>query len=107
MIERKAWPPDAAINSVYLRIDHWNDYSYVTSFEVIAFDQSGVKFELPSVRIGFLGQTTQTPTYQKIEPNFERLPDEFFSLGMNVEFYRALANDFDEEWLQEFRQLYT
>lgn len=102
VIDRGTSPTDSNKNSVYLRIDHWNDYSYVTSFEVIAFDQSGERFELPSVRIGFRGQTTETPTYRRLERSFERLSNEYFSLGMGVAYYKLLRENFNEQWRREF-----
>ncbi|WP_294262607.1 AAA family ATPase [uncultured Sphingomonas sp.] len=102
VIDRGTWPPQAASNSVYLRIDYWNDYSFVTSFEVIAFDQNGKKHELPSVRIGFPKQTIDTPTYKNLPRTFDRVPPGFFSLGISVDYYRTLFRDFDVHWRRDF-----
>lgn len=96
------WPPDSGKDSIYLTIDNWNDYGFVTSFGVYAFDQTGTRHDLPSVRIGFIGQTTETDTYQKLEGAFERLPGGFFSLGMGVDYYQQLFSSFDPEWREEF-----
>jgi len=102
VIDRGSFAPDEDKNAVYLRIDHWNDYSFVTSFEVIAFDEKGEKFNLPNIRVGFFGQTTEVATYQKLPKNFEQLSEEFFSLGMGVEFYKSLFSDFEIQWRQSF-----
>jgi len=102
VIENSSSAPNEDKNSAYLRIDHWNDYSFVTSFHVVVFDQKGQRFDLPDIRVGFLGQTTEIATYQKLPKQFDRLSDEFFSLGVSVEFYRSLFSDFDSEWRREF-----
>ncbi|RAM48119.1 MAG: hypothetical protein C6Y22_29590, partial [Hapalosiphonaceae cyanobacterium JJU2] len=71
-------------------------------FDVIAFDQSGEKFTLPSVKIGFFGQTTDIATHEKLQREFDKLPKEFFSLGVSVNFYKQLFACFDEQWRREF-----
>ena len=63
VLPAKSSPPSSGSNEVYLVIDNWNDYSFVTSFGIYAFDESGVRHELPGVRIGFFGQTKDVATY--------------------------------------------
>lgn len=102
VISRNIAPPLAGQNAVFLRIDHWNDYSFVTMFDVYAFDEQGVRHDLDQVKIGFKGQTTADPTHSKIASPFERLPENFFSAGMDVAYYKALANDFSEPFRAAF-----
>ncbi|SHK54668.1 50S ribosome-binding GTPase [Shimia gijangensis] len=94
--------PSSGIDTVYLKIDHWNDYSFVTMFEVQAFDERGTSHELPNVKIGFVGQTDATSTHQALDANFSTLPEGFFSLGTNVEFYKDLRSNFSTEWRTRF-----
>ncbi len=93
VIQRSQSFPQTGQSEVYLRIDHWNDYSFVTMFDVTAFDENGNRFELGSVKIGFVEQTIETATYSTLGDNFESLSDKHFSLGQDVSYYRALSED--------------
>jgi predicted ATPase len=77
-------------NVAFLKIDHWNDYSFITMFYLVVFDASGCRHDIGNVKIGFKGQTTETPTFQKLSAEFPGLDQEFFSLGQEVEFYRKI-----------------
>ncbi|MDH2274468.1 AAA family ATPase [Moraxella porci] len=83
-------------DSIILQIDRWNDYSFVTMFYLSYYDSNSNRYDIGNVKIGFQNQTTETATYQKIkEINnnstiFETLPDYFFSLGGDVEYYKNL-----------------
>lgn len=109
LLQRGYGPPSNAHNSVYLRIDHWNDYSYVTMFDAFLFDEKGIQHALNNVKIGFVGQTTETSTYQKLGSSFARLPDGFFSVGLDVSYYQtlhdALSDDFRAEFLNAIRDV--
>lgn len=94
--------PGSGRNEIFLIVDNWNDYSFVTSFGLIAFDQNGVRHNLTGVRIGFVGQTADVSTHQKLMPEFRSLGQEFFSLGMDVEYYKYLYSQFDSDWRKEF-----
>ncbi len=101
--------PDFGENEIYLRIDHWNDYSFVTMFEVVAFDELGKKHKLGRVKIGFSGQTTNISTYSSLPQSFSELPNDYFSLGMNVDYYRILSHDltiyFSKAYLAAIRDI--
>lgn len=93
-------PNDESPNTVYLRVDHWNDYSFVTMFDVIAYDERGEKHSLPSIKVGFCGQTIETATYKTLAKEFSELPENYFSVATDVDFYKKLLNDFSPEWRQ-------
>lgn len=82
--------PSSGNNTVYLVSDGWNDYSFVTSFHMFVHDDRGELHQIGDVRIGFKGQSTDTPTYAKISENFSSLSEEFFSLGVDVNFYKKM-----------------
>ncbi|WP_108819736.1 AAA family ATPase [Pseudovibrio sp. Alg231-02] len=102
VLPSKSVAPKTGYNEVYLIIDNWNDYSFITSFEICVFDDTGERHELESVRIGFVGQTTKDRTYEKLSPEFSSLPNGFFSLGMNVAYYQKLSSEIPKNWVNEF-----
>jgi len=102
IIERTAHPPDAGVSSVFLKIDRWNDFSFVTMFSVTIFDENGEQHTLPSVKIGFKGQTVEADTYSVLDRSFGNLPNGFFSLGTSVNYYKQAR----EKLSDEFRPLY-
>lgn len=77
---------------VHLYIDKWNDYNYVTMFYMTVFDSSGKHHEIGNIKIGFQGQQTKISSHKKISSlstseSFTSLPEEFFSLGQDVDYY--------------------
>jgi len=91
VLPRTSGFPASGVDTAYLRIDHWNDYSFVTMFDVRYFDIEGVAHELGQTKIAFEGQTTDRDTYQEIPSAFERLDSRFFSVGQDVDFYKKLS----------------
>lgn len=102
VIKSKAHVPSEGNNIVYLRIDNWNDYSFVTMFQVYAFDEHGKQHELSNIKIGYVGQTKDVTTYSLLNEPFGSLPKGYFSLGTDVEYYKMLATDFSAEWREEY-----
>lgn len=84
--------PNVARNAVFLRTDHWNDYSFVTMFDVYAFDENGIRHDLNNVKIGFVGQTESTPTYKTLTAPFSQLSESYFSVGTDVSYYSTISN---------------
>ncbi|WP_210247412.1 AAA family ATPase [Agrobacterium sp. T29] len=91
VISRASDVPSQGVNQAFLRIDHWNDYSFVTMFDVTLFDEHGIAHELGAVKIGFAGQTTSQSTYSTLPSQFSSLSEAYFSLGTDVEYYRVLS----------------
>lgn len=82
-------------NTVGLRIDRWNDYAFVTMFYLSYCDENNNIHKIGNVKIGFEHQTTQLDTYEEIpkitgSKVFEKLPNYFFSLGTDVEYYKNI-----------------
>ena len=78
-------------NTVYLNSSNWDDYSFKTTFEVTLYDSLGGKHDLGQVKIGYIGQA-HSSTEKKMDESFEKLPENFFSLGQSVDFYRRVCN---------------
>lgn len=102
IIGRNERPRNGQSNTVYLKVDHWNDYSFVTMFEVYAYDENGQEHSLPNIKIGFTGQTTQVSTYATLDNEFTELPNNYFSVATDVDFYRKLYKNFSSKWRDIF-----
>lgn len=85
-------PPNDSEDVIYLRMDNWNDYSFVTMFSLHVYDSAGQRQDIGDVKIGFKGQTVDTDTYHQFLTGFELLGEKFFSLGQGVDFYRKMAS---------------
>lgn len=94
--------PATGLNEAYLHIDHWNDFSYVTMFDVVLFDEYGTRHQLGNVKIGFVEQTIATATYSTLDETFTELGDQYFSLGDDTNYYKTLS----EQVSAECRTLY-
>jgi len=93
LIARDKKKPESGSCEFYLHIDNWNDYSFVTMFYLSLHDNEGVFHDIGNVKIGFTGQTTSTSTYEKISvESFESLPQGYFSLGTDIDYYQKLTS---------------
>lgn len=97
ILNRNDRVPSGAKDAVFLKYDNWNDFSYVTMFYVTLCDSSGQQHDLGNVKIGFKGQTKSESTYSKVTSPFNVLPEYFFSLGTELEYYEKLAKVEDKE----------
>lgn len=90
--------PKEAKSHVYLIPDYWDDwFSYRTMFTVVAFDPTGKKYALGSVKIGETGLVARgageiqkgyrVPT---IPVSFDLLSNLHFSLGQGDNYYEML-----------------
>ena len=93
LLARKDPKPSQGTDTVYLRIDHWNDYSYVTMFYLTLHDENGNYHDIGNVKIGFKKQTTETSTFSKIDNEFECLNEDFFSLGTDTDYYKNIYDN--------------
>ncbi|WP_434930900.1 AAA family ATPase [Shewanella sp. HL-SH5] len=77
----------------YLEKDHWDDYSFRTSFNLIIIDSKNNRYDLGHIKVGYTGQFVPDKEYSY---TFKHLPksfskfDDIFSLGQDVEYYRKL-----------------
>ncbi|GGN37865.1 MULTISPECIES: hypothetical protein [Marinomonas] len=94
-------------NLTFLIIDRWNDFSFVTQFQMTVFDHRGERHDIGYVKIGFVGQTTEVTTHEKLEETFSELDSSFFSLGNSINFYKNIADlgDVGRELLEKLNDL--
>jgi predicted ATPase len=84
--------PNSGRNTVYLQVDRWNDYSFVTMFYLSLHDESGNYHEFGNVKIGFKGQDTSRSTYSTLNEVFTSLPIGYFSLGTDLDYYKKIKS---------------
>lgn len=77
--------------TVQLLPNNWDDYSYKTLFSLHYVDNTGQHIELGSVKIGYRGQSKGW-TKDKLPSQFDSLPEGWFSVGQDVEYYERASN---------------
>ncbi|WP_233978884.1 AAA family ATPase [Pectobacterium versatile] len=92
IIPREQRVPYSGVNTAYLHVDRWDDYSFVTMFYLSLHDESGNLHEIGNVKIGFQGQVIGKPTYVNLGQGFQSLPNGYFSVGQDVEYYQKIFN---------------
>lgn len=100
VLDRNEYKPSSSINTAYLDVDYWNDYSFITMFYLTVFDKSGKEHKIGNVKIAFRGQTTDKGTYKTLNRRFSILGDQYFSLGIDAKYYKNL-NKLDPELKRE------
>ena len=91
-------PPANGKNCGYLTIDNWNGYSYVTMFDFSLHDKRGKFHQIGAIKIAFMDQSTEQTTHSTLDKTFEKLPNNYFSLAVDVDFYQNLRTCFDNEF---------
>lgn len=74
----------------------WDDYSFKTAFTVIFHGKAGESISLGSLKIGYINQAIGW-TKEALPSEFNTLPDGFFSLGQDVEYYDQLFKYLNRE----------
>lgn len=89
--------PAKARETGYLWTDQWDDwFTYNTMYYFTYFDRFGTKHEIGEVKIG---QFDWQPKQRRpdIPEQFDHLSDAFFSLGQDIDYYKALMEVADDE----------
>lgn len=91
-------------NTIYLVNDNWDDwFTYETVFIAIYFDSDGNRKNIGAVKIGQKNQQVRRPA---LPDEFEKIGDEFFSLGTSESYYEELKNQlFREEYLKSLNDI--
>jgi predicted ATPase len=87
--------PNNARETVYLLPSNWDDYTYKTIFTLTIFDEQGNRHQLGSVKIGYIEQPSGW-TEERIPAEFNALPETFFSLGQDADYYKKLVDELDD-----------
>ncbi|MCW0404169.1 AAA family ATPase [Xanthomonas sacchari] len=83
-------PPKSDGEAAYLLTDNWDDwFSYSTMYTLIVRDTKGTTHRIGSVKIGQMGMQPDQRR-PNLEPFFNVLGDEFFSIGQDDTYYETL-----------------
>lgn len=83
-------------NTFQLSPGNWDDYSFKTSFSLIFISDDGTRTEFGTVKVGYAGQAHGW-TEDVMPKSFNELPEGWFSLGQDVDYYRALKDKLPNE----------
>lgn len=83
-------------NTCVLIPSNWDDYSFKTTFDIYHFNSLGDSTHLGSLKIGFKNQT-HGRTSESIPSNFNALPQDWFSLGQDVDYYTQINEAFSPQ----------
>ena len=90
----------------YLWTDQWDDwYTYNTLYYFTYFDCTGQKHEIGSVKIGQFDWQKNQQRRPNIPESFRHLSEEFFSLGQDIDYYKALMRISEDERIEIFEAL--
>ncbi|OMC02464.1 hypothetical protein A5733_02150 [Mycobacterium sp. NS-7484] len=96
-------PPWGARDGAYLEANGWNDYGYYTLW-TLYFVRNGETIQIGTVKIADFDDNARPP----VPKQFDDLPDQFFSLGQDEDYYeslKALGPDTRIEVLQGLRDI--
>lgn len=83
--------PQKMKDTIILSWDNWNDYSYYTLYGINYIDSRGKLSEIGAVRIAYLGQKEGSDEKKlRIGDTFDKLDENFFSLGTEDTYYENL-----------------
>jgi len=83
--------PENTKNTILLSVNNWNDFGYITLFEINYVNSKGEIIEIGAVRIARVGQKIGiTERVLSVGETFENLHKNFFSLGSEDTYYENL-----------------
>jgi predicted ATPase len=89
--------PSSKLRRIFqLSASNWDDYSFETSFGVSYYDELGNFIQLGGVKIGYKEQA-HGKTRDAIKESFDALPDGWFSLGQDVEYYKNIYKNLSKD----------
>jgi len=100
--------PNKGHNTLYLNVDRWDDYTFKTQFHLSIIDSNGNHENIGNVKIGFKGQKEASSTQSYLGENFKTLPDDFFSVRQDLDYYNkifALPSDLREALLRGLKDI--
>lgn len=87
------------LNVFQLTSGDWDDYSFKTSF-TLAVILDGVRLEIGTLKIGYKDQLHGW-TREVMDETFNELPEGWFSLGQDVDYYKNLKEKLPGDMSQE------
>lgn len=100
VVDRGGAEPVAPAGTCFLVIDRWDDYSFKTTFDVQAADANGNVIYIGVVKIGRFGMKGGPRI--ELPPVFDRLGDQYFSVGQDADYYENLTTVLGPELRAQF-----
>lgn len=91
LVERFASIPPVPRQAFLVR-DAWNDYGYVTMFQLKVVDDQGRMHDIGNIKVGRFGAPEGWAAAPELAGPFTALTDQYFSLGQDDTYYENLAN---------------
>ena len=88
--------PEQARNTGYLNPNNWDDFGHKTLFNLTVFDEQGNKQTIGDIKIGFVAQS-EGWTEEQIPEQFDVLPENFYSLGQDADYYKNVVEKLSQE----------
>jgi predicted ATPase len=87
-------PKDVEYPAIFLFDDNWNDYGYTTLFRAsFQASRNSDEVEIGELKILELPPPGADPLHSpRLQPHFERLSNQFCSLGQSIRYYRRLRD---------------
>lgn len=83
--------PTVGENVAYLELQNWDDFGFKTLFSLTLFDKNGKRFNIGDVKIAYKDQDGGY-TSSRMDQEFERLSDSFYSLGQDLQYYKNILS---------------
>lgn len=90
--------------NVYLRRDNWDDFSFKTTFNVSYCYKDGQTNSIGQIKIGIVGMDNGR-VFDIIPKQFDRLGNNFFSLGQDESYYANVYNLGEDKSIEFFTAL--
>ena len=90
--------------NVYLRRDNWDDFSFKTTFNVSYCYENGRTNTIGQIKIGKVGME-EGRIFDSIPKQFDRLEDDYFSLGQDENYYANVYKLGEENSIELFTAL--
>lgn len=95
ILDRFERPSPRLTSTIFLTLDNWNDFSFYTLFGMSYVDEEYNIHEIGAVKVAFFGQKESERAFYSGD-TFEKLDDNYFSLGQSDEYYSNLNSLGDE-----------
>lgn len=92
-------------DTLYLHYDNWDDYGFKTLFHARYVDETGKETNLGPVKFGKVDMDIGK-IFDQIPKNFHVLPDQYFSLGQDENYYENISKLRDEKRKELFSALH-
>lgn len=91
----RGYIPSPSRNLGFLQPNNWDDYGHKTLFNLTVYDELGNENTIGNIKIGFVGQDGGW-TDEQIPHTFDVLPEIFYSLGQDADYYRNIVNNLSQ-----------